>query len=67
MAKDTLYLTVGNIPDPDGRKIAVITLGSPQMGDDEVVVLTLTEVKSQGEAEQWFKKMKEERPWETRN
>lgn len=60
-----MYLTVGN--DPNGRLIAIISLGQPQFGDDHCTVLSLEVVKNMKEAKRWYKRMKVERPWETRN
>lgn len=63
MARDTLYLTVG---PKDGRLLAVITRGCVQRGDQDVDVLSLDLFDTQAQAQGWFKKMKSERPWETR-
>lgn len=68
MAADTLYLTVDRErrqPQNDGY-IAVITLGNYQAGDDPITVLSVEVVKNMKTAKQWFRRMKIERPWETR-
>jgi len=64
MSEGKIYLTFGK--DSQGRKIAIMSLGSPQHGDEMVTVLTLEVVKSTKEAKAWFKRMLVERPWETR-
>lgn len=66
MAKDYLYLTIGD--DPKGRGLlAVMTQGHPQWGDHRCVILTMEIVKTEQEAQVWFDRMKIERPWEPRN
>ncbi len=60
-----LYLTTGRTED--GRLIAICADGTPLLGHDPVTVLTLECVQSIREAKQWFKKVKLERPWETRH
>jgi hypothetical protein len=69
MAQDKMYLTVAREkrePQKDGY-IAVITRGQPQLGDEEVTVLTVEVVKNVKEAKAWYKLMRVERPWELRN
>lgn len=66
MAQDTMYLTVDR-EKKDGGYIAVISLGSPQHGDEKVTVLTVDRVKNMKAAKAWFKRMKAERPWEPRH
>lgn len=62
---EKLYMTFG---ESKGKKIAIITDGHFRKGDEETIVLTLTdECKNMKHAKAWFKKMKLERPWETRN
>lgn len=66
MAEDAMYLTVGD--DPEGRgKLAIITIGQPQLGDERCTVLTLEIVKNMKAARAWYRRMKIERPWEARN
>lgn len=60
-----LYLTVGD--DPHGRGLlAIVSEGHPRAGDGKCVLLTLEVVPSMKAAKRWFKQMKVERPWETR-
>lgn len=65
----TYRLTVG--PAKDGRQIAVITQGGhPQFpGSGQCIVCTVAEVSElpNQDPDAWFERMKEERPWETRN
>lgn len=67
MAEDRYYLTTDD--DPKGRGlIAIITLGSPQAGDEHCTVCTLeVGFATQKEAEAWFKRMLVEQPWNERN
>lgn len=60
MASDKLYLSYKD-------KIAVISYGSPQLGDKDITVLSVEKVNNMKEAKKWFKKMKIEQPWECRN
>lgn len=61
-------LTVREHPREKGKFLAIMADGNPQLGLDEVTVLTLevfegprcVAVKS---AKLWFKKMKREMPW----
>lgn len=67
MAVGTLYLTVGREkrqPENDGY-IAVVTDGVYNI-DETVTVCTVEVVRSMKEAKAWFRRMKVERPWETR-
>lgn len=65
MSEDRIYLTVGD--DPKGRGlIAVMSQGQPQLGDAHCTVLTIEIVKNMKQAKAWFRRMKDERPWETR-
>jgi hypothetical protein len=69
MSQSKIYLTVGREkrrPQNDGY-IAVISYGQPQCGDYECTVLDVELVKNMKEAKAWFRKMKIERPWETRS
>lgn len=69
MSEDTMYLTVDRHkrqPENDGY-IAIISYGSPQLGDKLTTVLTVEIVKNMKEAKAWFKKMKIEQPWIARN
>lgn len=63
MAENFYYLTTKMI---DGRLIAVISLGSPQKGDKDIVVCSVNTVSTQEEAVDWYRRMLVERPWETR-
>jgi hypothetical protein len=68
MAEDRIYLTVDRKkrqPQNDGY-IAVISQGSPQVGDGNVVVLTVEVVKNRKEAKAWYRQQLIERPWEQR-
>ncbi len=64
-------LTEGETTTTDGRRVwlATISDGSPQLGHDEVTVLTL-ETFPIGTKRRvimdWYKRMKKEQPWETR-
>lgn len=60
-----LYLTWG--PARDGRMFAIATDGSPQRGHKEVVVLSLAPAETLKQAQEWFKTVSEERPWEARH
>lgn len=66
---DRLLLTVAREkrkPQNDGY-IAIISRGGhPQFNSDLCEVLTVNVVQNMKEAKQWFKAMKVERPWETR-
>lgn len=66
MAENIMYLTV----DKDNEKggcIAVISMGSTQLGDKNITVLTVERVKNIKEAKIWYKRMKVEQPWIKRN
>jgi hypothetical protein len=68
MAEDRMYLTVDKEkrqPQNDGY-IAVISQGSPQRGDENILVLDVTIVQSHEEASAWFDRQCHERPWEQR-
>lgn len=57
------YLTTA--PNPNGPGVmAVISLGSPQYGDTNVVVCSVTVRKSIRAANNWFKKQMKTRPWD---
>jgi hypothetical protein len=60
------YLTTAPHPRKPDELLAIISHGSPQLGDKEVLVCTLTSVKTQEEAEKWFKEQLVTKPWETR-
>lgn len=69
MAEDQMYLTVARKkrqPQNDGY-IAIISRGQPQLGDEEITVLTLEVVKNMKEAELWYRRMKIEQPWVRRS
>lgn len=59
-----LYLTTGR--DPAGRMLAMCSDGSPQLGHSVVSILAIEVVSDIDEATDWFKRMKRDRPWETR-
>lgn len=64
MAESAYYLTTGR--DSYGRLLAVISLGSPQVGDATTTVCSVEIVKSQAEAKKWYRRMMKEKPWVTR-
>lgn len=66
MAQDTMYLTVDRDREKGGL-IAVISRGSPQFGDTEVVILSVERVKNMKAAKAWYRRMKQERPWVRRH
>jgi len=47
--------------------LAVILLGSPQAGDAEAIILDANWMPNMKAAKAWFRRLKETRPWETRN
>lgn len=59
-----LYLTVGKTDD--GRMLAICSDGTPQRDHDHVTVLSLETVPNMKVARAWFKRVRLERPWETR-
>ena len=65
MASDRMYLTVDRDRE-NGGLIAVISLGSPQVGDKEITILTVERVKNMKGAKAWYRRMKVEQPWATR-
>lgn len=68
MAEDKIYLIVDREkrqPENDGY-VAVISMGNPQLGDKNIIVLDVEIVKNMKEAKIWYRKMKIKRPWETR-
>lgn len=68
MAEDQIYLTVGSDPKDETQLLAVMSLGSPQMGDKNVEILTLETFDDGPEAKnkinKWFERMLMVRPWE---
>ena len=69
MAENRIYLTMDREkrqPENDGY-IAVISMGQPQFGDTDIVVLYVNVVKNMKEARAWFKRMKVEQPWVRRS
>lgn len=65
---ERLYLTVAREkrqPQNDGY-VAVISDGHVQRGDEKCTVLTVEVVPNMKAAKAWFRRMKVERPWETR-
>lgn len=65
MAEDRMYLTVDQDRE-NGGMIAVITLGQPQVGDKNVTILSVERVRNMKQAKSWYRRMKVERPWQTR-
>lgn len=63
-----LTLSVG--PACDGRKLAIITRGGhpqrPGSGTCEVLTLEVVDGWGRKKINDWFERMKQERPWETR-
>jgi len=57
------YLTCGQNPNGDGV-LAIISLGSPQRGDADVIVLKTGIFPSAEAAGVWFREQMETRPWE---
>ena len=66
MAEDKIYLTVDKNPKGKGL-LAIMTQGHIQFNDDKCIVLSLEVVSNMKAAKAWFKKMKIEKPWESRN
>jgi len=64
MAEDHIYLTVDKNPKGKGL-LAIMTQGHIQYGDASLV-LTFEVVPNMKAAKKWFRRMKIERPWETR-
>ena len=68
MAEDRFYLTISNEkrqPQNDGY-IAVISMGSPQAGDESCTIMSVEIVQDMAEGRAWFKRQCSERPWEKR-
>lgn len=59
-----LFLTYGKAED--GRRLAICSDGTPQLGHEPVTVLTIKVVKSVEQAKRWFNHVRQTRPWETR-
>jgi hypothetical protein len=66
MSKDHIYLTTDRNPNGPGL-IAIMSQGSLQAGDKEVVVLTLEIVPDLAAAHRWYEQMLAEQPWIERN
>ena len=66
MSENKFYLTVGDNPKGKGL-LAVVSLGSPQRGDEKVMVCTFEVVPNMKAAKKWYRRMLVERPWEMRN
>jgi hypothetical protein len=66
VAEDKIYVTIDKNPRGPGV-LAVISQGQPQLGDQEVTILTFEVLPNRKAAKQWFRRMKVERPWEIRN
>lgn len=65
MADHLHYLSVG--PDSKGRGLlAVISQGSLQKGDQDVLICDVKIVADMDEARAWYHQMMIERPWEQR-
>jgi hypothetical protein len=64
LAEDQYYLTWSVHPRERGLFIAVISLGSPQLGDKNVKVLDVETVRSPAEARSWMKRQMKTKPWE---
>lgn len=60
-----IYLTTDE-DEEKGGYVAVISLGSPQMGDKEVVVLSVSRQETEEDAREWYREQMELKPWETR-
>jgi hypothetical protein len=65
MTQERLYMTHA-WNDEQQAYLAVITEGHPRMGDELATVLTLELLPTARACRQWFKRMRRERPWETR-
>ena len=61
MAESQIYLSVGPDSMRPGKLIAVLSYGSPQIGDTNITVLSVEIVDSQEEAVAWQEKMMIER------
>ncbi len=67
MGDDRIYLTVDNEKRPEGDGyIAIISHGSPQLGDSIVTVLDVTVAKNMKSARAWYRRQMQTKPWETR-
>jgi len=66
MADSKLVLTTGPHPRKPGKLIAVLSRGSPQRGDDDVMVLSVEVVDDMQAAFVWANKAIQSEPWETR-
>lgn len=64
MTQGRLYMTHA-WNDEQQAYLAIITDGHPH-GGEEVTVLTLELLPTTRACRQWFKRMRKERPWETR-
>lgn len=65
MSEDAYYLTV-NKDNKAGGLIAVITLGQPQLGDQNVHVCSVSRQPSVKAAKRWYREQLKTKPWETR-
>lgn len=63
MAKDQYYLTAEWNPERSAY-LAVISIGSPQVGDAEVTVCDADWFHSMKKARKWFKSQVAKKPWE---
>lgn len=65
MSDHTLYLTTKWFQER-GEFVAVLSFGQPQLGDENPVIVDVNAFKTKRECRAWFRRMKKERPWETR-
>ena len=67
MTADRYYLTVDRQKRHEGDGyVAVISIGSPQVGDEKVTILTATVVPNMKTAKRWYREQLASKPWETR-
>ncbi len=67
MSPDRYYLTVGRQKRPEGDGyVAVISIGSPQAGDEKVTVLSVDVVPNMKAAKRWYREQMTSKPWESR-
>jgi hypothetical protein len=62
---ERLFLTYAWKADRNGY-LAVVSEGHPRLGDEEVTVCTVALLPTPRACRQWFRRMRKERPWETR-
>lgn len=69
MASDKYYLTTDPVEEGHprhGELLAVISLGHPQLGDEEIMVCTVKIVKDRAAADAWYAQQMVEKPWRQR-